>query len=79
MMDFRPPEWCIVRDNSKLRKMLEYRVRERGINATLEKAGIDKRNFYKFIKGYSKELSQRDVVKLCDVVDIKLTFDATFL
>jgi len=68
-----------MRDNGKLRRMIEYRIRERGINATLLKTDVDKRNFYKFIKGMTKELGQRDVLKLCIELDIKLTFDAEYL
>jgi len=76
---WRMPERCIVRDNSKLRKMIGYRIKERGINQTLEKAKIDKRNFYTFLKGDYRKISQSDVIKLCDLLDIKITFNAEFL
>lgn len=69
------PEYCVLRDNVKLRVLVNTLAKEYGMNRTVEEAGVDKRNLYKYLKGSTKEIGQRDLIKVCNVLGIKIHFD----
>jgi hypothetical protein len=58
---------------------MDIKIREGNITKTLEEAGIDKRNFYAFIKGDTRKLTQIETLKLCTRlgIKVKLEFELT--
>jgi len=77
-MDFegRPVEWCILRDNPKLRRMMNMRAMEYGLNKLSKAAKIDYRNMYAFLKGTDcKKVTQSAVRKMCYFLKIRIILD----
>jgi hypothetical protein len=68
----RPVEYCILRSNPKLRRMLLYRIKEYGITRLITDANLDTRNFYRFVKGNTKALSQLSFIRVCVILGIKI-------
>lgn len=71
----KPPEYCILRDNPKLRKMMRYAWEHCNKTETCKAARVDIRNFYRFMRGESKEISQLETLRMCDQLKIKVTLD----
>jgi hypothetical protein len=69
------PEWCLLRDNPKLRRLVEFRLRQLGITNILAELKLDKRNVYRFLKGDTKEISQLQYMKIITRVGVEIKFD----
>jgi hypothetical protein len=64
----------MLRDSQKLRRMIVFRLNEEGKTKVLTELGIDRRNFNRYVKG-DKILGQRDIIRICDRLNIKIKFD----
>lgn len=75
MLDGKTVEWCILRDNPKLRRITEFRLRQEGITKIIAELGLDKRNVYRFFNGDTKEISQFQFMKICTRVGVDVRVD----
>jgi hypothetical protein len=55
--------------------MVAFRAKEYGMNKTTTDSGVDHRNFYKYLKGFTKEIGQHDLIKVCMTLGIKIKLD----
>lgn len=68
-------EWCILRDNPRLKRMLHFRAKEYGFNKLARDSGVEYRNMMAFLKGDGNRLSQRAVLRLCYHLKVKIKLD----
>lgn len=69
------PEYCVLRDNPKLRRMVRFAWERCNKTETCKAARVDIRNFYKYIRGNTKEISQMELIRICDQLKITVTID----
>lgn len=74
----KTPEYCLLRDNRKLREIVKFRLNEEGKTNTLNELDIDRRNFQNYITARNtKSINQLDLLRLCDRLGIKITFEVS--
>lgn len=71
----RETEWCILRDNPKLKRMLHFRAKEYGFNKLARDSGLEYRNMMYFLNGDGNRLTQRAVLRLCFLLKVKIKLD----
>lgn len=71
----RETEWCILRDNPKLKRMLHFRAKDYGLKKLAKDSGLDYRNMMHFLKGDGNRLNQRAVLRLCYYLKVRIKLD----
>lgn len=71
----RESEWCILRDNPRLKRMLHFRAKDYGFKKLAKDSGLDYRNMMHFLKGDGNRLNQRAVLRLCYYLKVRIKLD----
>jgi plasmid maintenance system antidote protein VapI len=66
--------YCLVRDNRRLRDVLNFKIEESGKEKKqiAKELGIGQGNLISFLKHGTKSISQYNVLRICDYFDLEL-------
>jgi len=66
------PKFCLLRDDRRLLRIIDFAARSYGVVKLAKDLGLNAGNLYGFLTGRTKKLTQATVLRICEHLGIKV-------